>query len=344
MKRIGHYSATMLAISIALTANARAQRLSPDVAISNRRVYDVTITTSFVVPASGKPLSVLRVWHALPTPRPWDGLNRTLGASEFTFRPESGRIRYLAHNDSQHVFWEFAAGLSPGRKFDLASRFQVLSVDRTFDPKKSTAKWLDYGVNDYAVPAPPRFDLIEGGLELALAIDRIKKDHGPAEAALEFCRWIAENLAYDASVPFPPADLAAILNFKKGHCGHQMSVFEAMCARAGIPRRVVVGLNLNTPGGIGALHQIRPDYQNQHTWAEIYLPGSGWIEIDPGAGSKAYAIPAQLIQNNADFQNYVIWIMEDGTWKMPAWEYRDGKWSSPYAIENRRTFRRLETK
>ena len=90
-----------------------------------------------------------------------------------------------------------------------------------------------------------------------------------------------------------------------------MALFEAMCAGAGIPTRIVVGLNLNTPDGEGDLHKIRPDYQNQHTWAEIYLPGSGWVEIDPGMGARP-THPAQLIQNNTDFQNYVIWIIEDG--------------------------------
>ncbi len=105
-----------------------------------------------------------------------------------------------------------------------------------------------------------------------------------------------------------------------------------------------MGLNLNTPGGIGALHKIRPDFQNQHTWAQIYLPGSGWVEIDPGQGARAYSLPSQLIQNSTDFQNYVIWICEGDTWKQPEWEYRDGKWYSPYGIENLRTFQKVESK
>ena len=122
-------------------------------------------------------------------------------------------------------------------------------------------------------------------------VDEIKKSHSPAEAALEFCKWVTEHIKYDASVPYDPRDLPSILANKKGHCGHQMTTFEAMCARAGIPTRTVVGLNLNTPSGVGPLHQIRPDFQNQHTWAQIYLPGSGWVEIDPGMGAKAYFLP-----------------------------------------------------
>ena len=64
----------------------QAQRLPPDVVVSNPRVYEVTITTKFVVPKNGKTLSGLGVWHALPNARPWDGLDRTLGASAITLR------------------------------------------------------------------------------------------------------------------------------------------------------------------------------------------------------------------------------------------------------------------
>ncbi len=344
MKKVYGFATAMLAISILLATNARAQRPSPDVAITNPREYEVTIATTFLVPGNGRPPSVLRVWHALPTARPWDGMDRTLGASRITAQPESGRVMHLAHNESQHVFWEFREGIPAGRRLELVSRFQVRSVDRNFDPRQSAAKWSDYGVNDHAVPRARRLDLTRGGIELALTIDRIKQKNSPAAAAMEFCRWIAGNIIYDAGVSFATDDLEAILTHKRGHCGHQMAVFETMCSRAGIPSKVVVGLNLNIPGGVGPLHAIRPDFENQHTWAEIYLPGSGWIEIDPGAGARAYTIPAQLIQNNTDFQNYVIWIVEDGTWKQPAWELRDGKWFSPYAIENRRTFRWIESR
>ncbi len=328
---------TSLSVWLTLSADAPAQRLPPDVVVSNPRVFNVTITTTFIVPANGKTLTHLGVWHALPNARPWDGLDRTVGASAITYQPESGRIMHLASNESQSVFWETREGLKAGTRFEFVSRFRVRSADRTFDPSQSTARWSDYYHRIGEIQ--PQTDG-----NLAAIVDEIKKTHPPAEAALEFSKWIARNIRYDAAVPFGPRDLAATLAHKKGHCGHQMTLFEAMCTRAGIPTRPVVGLNLYAPEGVGLLHKIRPDFENQHTWMQIYLPGSGWVEIDPGAGPKAYSIPAQLIQNSTDFQNYVIWIQEAGTWKQPDWEYRGGKWFSPYQIENRRTFRTVETR
>jgi transglutaminase-like putative cysteine protease len=330
-------AAATLTVLIIFSANAHGQRLPPEVTVSNPIVYDVTIFTTFTVPSNGKKLTRLAVWHALPTARPWDGLDRTFGASAITFQPETGRVEHLA-KASQHVLWEYREELAAGRKFEFVSRFRVRSADRTLDPAKATARWADYGINYDRSAWAPR----QPTVDLAAIADKIKKENAPAQAALEFCKWITGYIQYDASVPYYPGDLAAIMRHERGHCGHQMALFEAMCSRAGIPTRVVVGLNLNTPDGVGELHKIRPDYQNQHTWAEIYLPGSGWVEIDPGMGQKAYYIPAQLIQNSTDFQNYVIWIIEDGQSKVPDWEYRDGKWCSPYGVENRRTFRRLD--
>jgi transglutaminase-like putative cysteine protease len=324
-----------IAVFLALSTSAQAQRLTPAVVVSNPQVYDVTITTKLVVPETGVRLTGLGVWHALPTARPWDGQNRTMGASAITFSPDFGRVQHLAANESQNVFWEMRAGLTAGKTFEFVSRFRVRSADRTFDPKRSIAKWSDYHHNLDEIM--PRSDA-----KLDSITDEITKTHSPADAALAFCKWVTAQIAYDASVPYYPRDLASILNSKKGHCGHQMTVFEAMCARASIPTRTVVGLNLNTPGGVGELHKIRPDFQNQHTWAQIYLPGSGWVEIDPGQGERAYSLPAQLIQNSTDFQNYVVWICENGAWKIADWEYRSGRWYSPCGIENRRTFRKVE--
>jgi hypothetical protein len=328
-----HAALSALSVLLTLSANARAQRLPPDVIVSNPRTYEVTIATTFVVPENGKRLDGLCVWHALPSARPWDGLDRTLGASAVTYQPASGRIQHLATNESQNVFWELRESLPAGKKLEFVSRFRVRSVDRTYDLKRSTASWSDYHRNLDVIPPPVE-------VSLDSLVDAIKKTHPPAQAALEFCNWVTEHIKYDAAVPFDSRDLPSIMKYQKGHCGHQMTVFVAMCTRAGIPTRTVVGLNLNTPDGVGALHQIRPDFENQHTWAQIYLPGSGWVEIDPGQGARAYFLPGQLIQNSTDFQNYVIWIREDGNWKIADWEFRRGKWYSRFGVENRRTFRK----
>lgn len=83
------WSGAIIALALLLSSSVTAfgQRSIPDLTVSNSRVYHVTITTELVVPKDGTKATVLRVWHALPTPRPWDGMNRTLGASAITCTP-----------------------------------------------------------------------------------------------------------------------------------------------------------------------------------------------------------------------------------------------------------------
>ena len=102
-----------------------------------------------------------------------------------------------------------------------------------------------------------------------------------------------------------------------------------------------MGLNLNTPRGVGDLHKIRPDFQNQHTWATDLPARLGLGRDRPRPGCDSLFVAAQLIQNSTDFQNYVIWVCEKGRWQIADWDFRSGHWHSPYGIENLRTFRKV---
>ena len=50
-------AATLLLLPLTLSVNAQAQRVPPNIVVSNPQVYEVTITTTFVVPANETNLS-----------------------------------------------------------------------------------------------------------------------------------------------------------------------------------------------------------------------------------------------------------------------------------------------
>ena len=54
-----------------------------------------------------------------------------------------------------------------------------------------------------------------------------------------------------------------------GECGDYSALFTALCRAAGIPARTVVGCRATSC----------PD--DWHVWVEFYLPGYGWLPVDP---------------------------------------------------------------
>ena len=148
------------------------------------------------------------------------------------------------------------------------------------------------------------------------------------------------HIKYDAAVPFDSRDLPSILKYQKGHCGHQMTAFEAMCTRAGIPDENRRRTELEHPG---RRRGPPPDSTRFRKPAHLGpgLPSRLRLGRNrPRRRGRGVFLPGQLIQNSTDFQNYVIWIREDGNWKIADWEFRRGKWYSRFGIENRRIFRK----
>lgn len=328
-----------LLLTMAVTSGAaRAQTLSPGISTENPVVYKIKMTTTFAVPVGNQGIDELRAWHALPTRRPWSMGNKAVGASEIVLSP-GGIQEYEKEHDSHHVYWRKAERLMPGKTFTFVSQFTVSSLDREFHPDRVKVQWQDYAQpsKDPAAKVDPNAAK-NVHPEVAALADRLKKTIAPDQAVPEFCKWIKDRIRYDASVSYPWNDVASTVKNCRGHCGHQYAVLEQLCTRSGIPIRLVFGLNLYEPKGRGQVHAVRPDYSNIHTWAEVYFPGIGWVEVEPNNGEKAYLVPARLIQNNKWFQNYSLWFREDGQQKQHFFIYREGKYVSPYGVDHLITY------
>ena len=297
------------------------------IVLENGHIYTVSMETSLVIPKNLE-IDQLRVWHALPTKRPWQNAETLYGASKES-SSANGKLQHNKEKEAYYHFWKVSGLQKAGSHHNFKSSFTVHSFDRNFDYKKSKVQWLDFQKEKLQAPASPVAD-VEPEIEKAAA--KIIKRHKPAEAIVEFSKWVQKNIKYDAS--FQHDSIASILKEGKGHCGQQAQVFQAFCNYAKIPYRTVFGLNLYAPDGKGKLHKIRKDYSNIHTWGEVYFPGHGWIEVEPAMGTDVYLLKHRMIQNNRWFQNYSIWTRENGSDKPIPWKYEKGKYSSDYDLEH----------
>jgi transglutaminase-like putative cysteine protease len=87
--------------------------------------------------------------------------------------------------------------------------------------------------------------------------------------------WTVENTRRDPDVPGCGfGDVEATLASRSGKCADVSSVFVALARAAGVPAREVFGLRLGGPGE-------KDITDGHHCWAEFYLPGTGWVPVDP---------------------------------------------------------------
>jgi transglutaminase-like putative cysteine protease len=87
--------------------------------------------------------------------------------------------------------------------------------------------------------------------------------------------WICENMYRDPkTIGCGPGDVCSLLERPGGKCTDIHSVYVALCRAAGVPAREVFGIRQGkkTPTDITKW---------QHCWAEFYLPGYGWVPVDP---------------------------------------------------------------
>jgi transglutaminase-like putative cysteine protease len=308
------------------------------VTISNPTVFEVTMTTTFVVPSGNDRIDQVRIFHALPTVMPWGLSEPRFGAANLAFTPPSAQITHHQSTDSYHLLWTLEGQQKPGTRSTFTTKMTIKSADRYVGAEADKITWSDYDTPQEAkTPRVKPKAAKKVHPDLAGVTAKIRAENPPAAAVRKICQWIVDNIKYDASVPYGwgSGDVASILRNKKGHCGHRATVFEQLTASVGIPMRRVGGFNLYSPSGRkGRLQSVRADWTNIHQWAEVYLPTLGWVEAEPFLGLNAFAIPAHFVQNNRMIQNYRIRFRDGGVDQPHIWKPREGGFSSDYGVEN----------
>lgn len=111
---------------------------------------------------------------------------------------------------------------------------------------------------------------------------RITKDKKTIlEKAAAIYDWIVENMYRDPNVKGCGfGEVERLLETRGGKCADIHSVFVALARASGIPAREVFGIRI-PKGKEGDMTKA------QHCWAEFYLPGYGWVVVDPADVRKA---------------------------------------------------------
>ena len=104
------------------------------------------------------------------------------------------------------------------------------------------------------------------------------------EKARAIYDWTCENMYRDpATRGCGKGDVCALLKTPGGKCTDISSVYIALARAAGIPAREVFGVRLGK--------KAQEDVTTwQHCWVEFFLPGTGWVPVDPADVRKAMLV------------------------------------------------------
>lgn len=109
---------------------------------------------------------------------------------------------------------------------------------------------------------------------LATFAQTVRHDR-PLDQAHMLMRAIHERIAFDPDVTHAATDAATAFRLGRGVCQDLSQVMVTTARLLGIPARYVSG------------HYAAPDHPEQeaaHAWAELHLPGLGWVAFDPTHG------------------------------------------------------------
>lgn len=102
--------------------------------------------------------------------------------------------------------------------------------------------------------------------------------------AKKVCEYLGSSaFTYTLDRP-PPSDRreplsAFLLDHKRGHCEYFAAAMAILCQYGGIPARVVTGYRGGDYNSLGHYYVIRQ--KHAHSWVEIYVSGSDWVQYDP---------------------------------------------------------------
>lgn len=227
---------------------------------------------------------VARVWVPIPTSDEYQTVNgfgyeaNDATTAKITTDSAGNKILYLEWNDS----------ISPEKRTAKVhyhvTRYQIAStkmVENGSVDKNAMKKYLSETETSGSLTS---------GVVKETA-DRIVKDANAKtvlEKAKAIYEWEIHNL-YRREITAGDLSFSGcgrgevemvLTQTKGGKCTDLNSTYVALCRSVGVPAREKFGLRMNN-GSSGNANG------NEHCRCEFYLPGTGWVEVDPGDTLKA---------------------------------------------------------
>lgn len=214
----------------------------------------------------------MRLW----IPYPVSDRDQVVSDIQLSGNYASAAVYTETENGSPILFarWDKEA---QSRKLNLTFRVERKEVSHKKYPAKETCR---NPADHQAYLRATRLGPIDGKVK-KLAGEITKGKRTVQTKAKAIYDWTCRNMYRDPETRgCGTGDVLSLLEKPGGKCTDTSSVFVALARAAGVPAREIFGLRLSK----------KPEEditQYQHCWAEFYLPGYGWVPVDPADVRKA---------------------------------------------------------
>lgn len=201
----------------------------------------------------------------------------------------SGRYEYVVTLEPHNRTWLFA--LESVARLPVRSRY---TNDGMVVAPRPVRTRLRYDAASLARTEPEPLErpyslrralaLPAGGNPRARALAAEWRRTAPSEPqlllrAVDFFR--GANLGYTLEPPLLGRETVDefLFDTREGFCEHFSSAFVFLMRAAGVPARVVTGYQGGEVNYVDRIITVRQS--DAHAWAEVHLPGRGWVRVDP---------------------------------------------------------------
>jgi len=216
-----------------------------------------------------RPSSHGTVWFAIP---PTYALQRVISSS---FRSEPDAVLY----DSS-----YANEIACFNNYDMSARslvheLQVELLNRTWQIDPATLGGYEDIPHEVAQYLQPSERIQSDHPEIIQAAEAIADgEENPYLLAEKLLQFIRRHRIRGTE---PNPDALSVLRTHGGQCGAHAFLFVALARALDIPARPVSGIASLRLGVSSSVVGTSNGINGYHIWAEIYLPGYGWVPVDP---------------------------------------------------------------
>jgi len=225
---------------------------------------------------SAQPLGEkVQLWIPYPVSNPDQQISKVRLVGDYA----EAAVYALPENGAPLLYAEWPPQ-SVSRKLSLRFEVQREEIRRGDLPTVEPA----WNAADYAAYLAPTVLGPTDGVVKALADKITKGKQSVLERARAIYDWTVENMYRNPdTIGCGLGDVCLLLQKPGGKCTDISSVFIALSRAAGVPAREIFGLRLGK----------KPEQDItgwQHCWAEFFLPGHGWVVVDPADVRKAMLV------------------------------------------------------